>query len=117
MSLDGFLTGPDDAMEWVFECEGPNAVVDEVIRTTGAILAGRRWHDLAIVRLNGHVRFRQSERGRCDRPRGGERQERGSLWRNNPARVSGRRPAGRDRYPPCADTTRCRYSALWRSRC
>src|SRR5262245_28294662 len=102
MSLDGFLTGPDDAMEWVFEYEGPNAVVDEVIRTTGAILAGRRWHDLAIVRWNGskgiyggsvertgicyhpltdgrrsrpsgHVRFRQSERGRCDRPRGGER--------------------------------------------
>src|SRR5262249_7797924 len=53
MSLDGFLTGPDDAMEWVFEYEGPNAVVDEVIRTTGAILAGRRWHDLAIVRWNG----------------------------------------------------------------
>lgn len=34
MSLDGFIAGPDDAMEWVFEHRGPNEVADEVIRTT-----------------------------------------------------------------------------------
>lgn len=46
MSLDGFIAGPGDAMDWVFEHAGPNPVVDEIIRTTGAILAGRRSYDV-----------------------------------------------------------------------
>jgi hypothetical protein len=46
MSLDGFIAGPDDAMDWVFEYAEPNPAVDEVIRTTGAILAGRRTYDV-----------------------------------------------------------------------
>jgi len=41
MSLDGFIAGPGDAMDWVFA----NAAVEEVIQTTGAILAGRRTYD------------------------------------------------------------------------
>jgi Dihydrofolate reductase len=42
----GFIAGPGDSMDWVFESDGPNPVVDEVIRTTGAILAGRRSYDV-----------------------------------------------------------------------
>jgi dihydrofolate reductase len=46
MSLDGFIAGPDDAMDWVFRYVGPNSAVDEVIQTTGAVLAGRRSYDV-----------------------------------------------------------------------
>lgn len=54
MSLDGFITGPDDAMEWAFEYpEAPLRLADEVKRSTGAILAGRRWYDVATERYNG----------------------------------------------------------------
>jgi dihydrofolate reductase len=46
MSLDGFIAGPNDEMDWVFQYTDPNPVVDEVIRTTGAVLAGRRSYDV-----------------------------------------------------------------------
>jgi hypothetical protein len=35
MSLDGFIAGPDDAMDWVFEYDGPSPVADQVIKTNG----------------------------------------------------------------------------------
>ena len=37
MSLDGFIAGPDDAVDWVFEYVEPSAADDEVIKTTGAM--------------------------------------------------------------------------------
>ena len=47
MSLDGFIAGPDDAMGWVFEFgSNDSGSVQELIRTTGALLAGRRTHDV-----------------------------------------------------------------------
>lgn len=46
MSLDGFIAGPDDAMDWVFRYDGPNPAVDEVIESTGSVLAGRRSYDV-----------------------------------------------------------------------
>jgi dihydrofolate reductase len=47
MSLDGFIAGPDDDMDWVFEVDAaPSAIADEIIETMGAILAGRRWYDM-----------------------------------------------------------------------
>jgi len=46
MSLDGFIAGPDDAMDWVFDSAGPNPVVDAIIESTGAVLAGRRSYDV-----------------------------------------------------------------------
>jgi dihydrofolate reductase len=52
-SLDGFIAGPDDAMEWAFEQEGGSAMAEEVRETTGAILAGRRWYDVATERYGG----------------------------------------------------------------
>ena len=54
MSLDGFITGPDDSMEWAFEYpEAAHRLADEEMRSTGAILAGRRWYDVATERYNG----------------------------------------------------------------
>jgi dihydrofolate reductase len=56
MSLDGFVAGPDDTMDWVFELMDTRSPVgDEVIETTGAILAGRRWYDLATSRWDGRA--------------------------------------------------------------
>jgi dihydrofolate reductase len=46
MSLDGFIAGADNNMEWVFQYAEPNPLVDEVIRTTGAILAGRNSYEV-----------------------------------------------------------------------
>jgi dihydrofolate reductase len=54
MSLDGFIAGPDHTMEWAFGSGGePNSIADSVRTTTGAILAGRRWHDVAVERYDG----------------------------------------------------------------
>jgi dihydrofolate reductase len=46
MSLDGFIAGPDDAMDWVFEYPEANTTADEVIRTTGALVVGRRTYEV-----------------------------------------------------------------------
>jgi dihydrofolate reductase len=48
MSLDGFIAGPDDAMEWVFDyfSEESNATAGEVIETTGAIIMGRHTYEV-----------------------------------------------------------------------
>jgi dihydrofolate reductase len=66
MSLDGFIAGPDDSMGWVvsqWSDGGVNtrdieversAVADEVLRSAGAILGGRRWYDLAVRRFDGY---------------------------------------------------------------
>jgi dihydrofolate reductase len=56
MSVDGFIAGPDDTMDWVFDYPSqPNPAVEEVIQTTGAILAGRRWYDVATSRYGGRA--------------------------------------------------------------
>jgi len=48
MSLDGFIAGRDDAMDWVFENGQPSALADELFPTVGAILAGRRSYDVDV---------------------------------------------------------------------
>ena len=55
MSLDGFIAGPDDGMDWIARFAAPNPVVDQVIHTTGAVLGGRRSYDVA-----GNRDYRQS---------------------------------------------------------
>jgi dihydrofolate reductase len=43
MSLDGFIAGPDDAMDWIFDFIEPNADwMTEIAAATGAMLIGRR---------------------------------------------------------------------------
>ena len=49
MSLDGFIAGPDDAMDWAFGHGPSGPVADEVMETTGAILAGHRYADFYWV--------------------------------------------------------------------
>ena len=46
MSLDGCIAGPEDAMDWVFRFADPGRHADEILRSTGAILAGRRSFDV-----------------------------------------------------------------------
>jgi dihydrofolate reductase len=48
MSLDGYIAGPDEAMEWVFEyfSEESNETASNVIETTGAIIMGRRTYEV-----------------------------------------------------------------------
>jgi dihydrofolate reductase len=53
MSLDGFIAGPDDAMQWAFDAFSPEASVEETGQDTGAIVGGRRWYDVATARYDG----------------------------------------------------------------
>ncbi len=43
MSLDGFIAGPGDAMDWIFDFMEPDAAwLTEIASATGAMLVGRR---------------------------------------------------------------------------
>ena len=53
ISLDGYIAGPDDSMDWAFVHGRPTAVADETMNRLGAILAGRRWYELAKERWDG----------------------------------------------------------------
>jgi dihydrofolate reductase len=66
LSVDGFIAGPDDAMDrvvaqWSNGGERTrdtevqrSAVADEVLRNAGAILGGRRWYDVAARQFGGY---------------------------------------------------------------
>jgi len=45
MSLDGFIAGPGDAMDWIFDYPTPETAW-AVMRMTGAMLAGRRTYEV-----------------------------------------------------------------------
>ena len=45
MSLDGFIAGVDDAMDWIFQYVTSDGA-SEMIAATGAILAGRRTYEV-----------------------------------------------------------------------
>ena len=53
MSLDGFIAGPDDSMDWAFAYGETTSLANETMKRIGAILAGRRWYQLATERWNG----------------------------------------------------------------
>jgi dihydrofolate reductase len=47
MSLDGFIAGPGDAMDWIFDFVTPDAAwLTEIAAATGAMLVGRRTSDV-----------------------------------------------------------------------
>lgn len=46
MSVDGFIAGPEHTMDWIFEYDDPVPMAEEVMRATGAILAGRGSYDV-----------------------------------------------------------------------
>ena len=45
MSLDGFIAGPGDAMDWIFDFVAPDES-PEIATATGAMLVGRRTWDV-----------------------------------------------------------------------
>jgi len=53
MSLDGFIAGRGDSMDWAFAHGVATSMADETMAGIGAILAGRRWYDLAMERWEG----------------------------------------------------------------
>lgn len=53
ISLDGFVAGPDDEMDWAFGYGSATSLATETMERIGAILAGRRWYELALERWNG----------------------------------------------------------------
>jgi dihydrofolate reductase len=61
VSLDGFMAGPDDDMDWVFEHVAAGEGAIDVMAATGAILAGRRTYDVG----------RRSRRTETSEPYGG----------------------------------------------
>ncbi|MGW9307316.1 dihydrofolate reductase family protein [Saccharomonospora azurea] len=46
LSVDGFVAGPDHAMDWAFAYPDPIPEAEEVIERTGAILCGRGTYDV-----------------------------------------------------------------------
>jgi dihydrofolate reductase len=63
MSLNGFIAGPDHEMDWVFDSGGdyPAELVNDLIETSGAIVAGRGSYDVG----------RRSTRRETSKPFGG----------------------------------------------
>ena len=45
MSLDGFIAGPGDAMNWIFDFMAPDEF-PEIAAATGAFLSGRRTYEV-----------------------------------------------------------------------
>jgi dihydrofolate reductase len=66
MSLDGFIAGTHDSMDWAVSqwSDGGESTVDidvqrssvaeEVLNGAGAILGGRRWYDVAVNKFEGY---------------------------------------------------------------
>ena len=57
MSLDGFIAGPEHDMSWTggAEYDTSSQLADEVARSTGVVLAGRGWYDVASADEGGAV--------------------------------------------------------------
>ena len=45
MSLDGFIAGPDDAMDWISDFIAPDVIAKQAA-STGAMLVGRRTYEV-----------------------------------------------------------------------
>ena len=60
MSLDGFIAGPRDAMDWIFDFVAPDEL-PEIATATGAMLIGRRTHEVG-------KRMQADEPGSADYP-------------------------------------------------
>ena len=57
MSLDGFIAGPGHDMSWTggAEYDTSSQLADEVARSTGVVLAGRGWYEVANADEGGAV--------------------------------------------------------------
>jgi len=52
MSLDGFISGPDDSMDWAFDRDH-SRIADETMNEIRAIVGGRRWYEVAQAKFDG----------------------------------------------------------------
>ena len=57
MSIDGFIAGPGNSMDWMLGFGEENDEVNELIKRIGAVLAGRRTYDVGAVQ--GRPEFRR----------------------------------------------------------
>lgn len=48
MSLDGYIAGPGDSLDWMKGYADPNPEVEQLVASIGAILAGRRSYDAGL---------------------------------------------------------------------
>ncbi len=55
MSLDGFIAGPGEAMDWIFDFMAPDEF-PEIAAATGAMLIGRRTHEVSTRMKAGQKR-------------------------------------------------------------
>jgi dihydrofolate reductase len=57
MSLDGFIAGPGHDMSWTggAEYDTSSQLADEIARSTGVVLAGRGWYEVASADEGGAV--------------------------------------------------------------
>jgi dihydrofolate reductase len=46
MSLDGFIAGPENSMDWMLGYGDENSEVKELLKDIGAVLSGRRTYDV-----------------------------------------------------------------------
>ena len=72
MSVDGFIAGPDHAMDWVFEYMREDTF-PEVMAATGAMLVGRGTHEVAKRMSEEDTDY---DGGRCSSSRIGHRMSR-----------------------------------------
>ncbi|HEX6868331.1 MAG TPA: dihydrofolate reductase family protein [Candidatus Limnocylindrales bacterium] len=62
MSLDGFIAGPGDAMDWIFDFVASDEF-PEIAAATGAMLVGRRTYDVGKRMAAGNDRGSDSGEG------------------------------------------------------
>ncbi len=49
ISLDGFIAGPENSMDWMLGYGEENSEVDELLKRIGAVLAGRHTYEVGAV--------------------------------------------------------------------
>jgi dihydrofolate reductase len=48
MSLDGFIARSNDEIDWAFKYGGSDQVIDDVIKTIGAVVLGKRTFEVTV---------------------------------------------------------------------
>ena len=46
MSLDGFIAGPENDMDWIFKYSYPDSIMNKIIKSIGALLVGRNTYNV-----------------------------------------------------------------------
>ena len=46
MTLDGFIAGPDHAMDWAYDSGGSSEIADSIVQFTGALVVGRHSYEV-----------------------------------------------------------------------